>query len=73
MEWSSLGEYTYRLAILGGFASDDNTIDVPHTLQTVIWNTQQFYQQFITSVDQAIEKLSLPIVKEFKVLHYSIY
>ncbi|XP_065904261.1 midasin-like isoform X2 [Dysidea avara] len=66
MEWSSLGEYTYRLAILGGFASDDNTIDVPHTLQTVIWNTQQFYQQFITSVDQAIEKLSLPIVKEFK-------
>ena len=73
MEWSSLGEYTYRLAMLEGFASGNNTIDVPHTLQTVVWNTQQFYQQFTTRVDQTVEKLSLPIVKEFKVCYNLFY
>ena len=67
MEWASLGEYSYRLIMIEGFASSNSVIDVPGQLQALLWNTRHFYQQFVTTVEQAIERLSLPIVKEFKV------
>lgn len=71
MEWSSLGEYGYRLTIIKGFASSNNVLDILSPVQAVLWNTHHFYKQFMTTVEQAIERLSLPIVKEFKVLYYN--
>lgn len=68
MEQSSLGEYSFRLIIIEGFASHNNVVSVPGPVQAVLWNTLHFYQQFANTVEQAIERLSLPIVKEFKVL-----
>ena len=68
MEWSTLGEYNCRLVMIEGFASSSGVVDIPSQLQAVLWNTHHFYQQFVNTVEQAIEKLSLPIVKEFKVL-----
>ena len=72
MEWASLGEYSCRLIMIKGFASSNSVVDVPSQLQAVLWNTLHFYQQFMTKVEQAIERLSLPIVKEFKVLYIHI-
>ena len=72
MEWASLGEYSYRLIMIKGFASGSSVVDIPGQLQAVLWNTHCFYQQFMTNVEQAIERLSLPIVKEFKVLYIHI-
>ena len=69
MECSSLGEYSCRLIMIEGFASSESVIDIPSQLQAMLWNTHHFYQQFMPTVDQAIERLSLPIVKEFKVSH----
>lgn len=73
MESSSLGEYSYRLVIIEGFASSNNVVDVPGPVRAVLWNTYHFYQQFMNKVEQAIERLSLPIVKEFKVLCTTTY
>lgn len=72
MEWSSLGEYSCRLTIIEAFTSSNNVVNVPAQVQAVLWNSRHFYQQFISTVEQAIERLSLPVVKEFKVL-YTIY
>lgn len=69
MEYSSLGEYTFRLSIIEGFASSTNVIDVTGPVRAVLWNSHHFYKQFAATVEQAIERLSLPIVKEFKVLY----
>ena len=69
MEWSSLGEYSCRLIIIEGFASSNNVVDMPAPVKAVLWNTHRFYQQFMATVEHAIERLSLPIVKDFKVLH----
>ena len=69
MEWASLGEYSYRLIMIEGFASSNSVVGIPNQLRAILWNTHHFYQQFVTTVEQAIERLSLPIVKEFKVLY----
>ena len=53
--------------MIEGFASSNSVIDIPGQLRALLWNTRHFYQQFVTTVEQAIERLSLPIVKEFKV------
>ena len=68
MEWSSLGEYCYRLVIIEGYASGNNLVNTPPQVQAVLWNTHHFYRQFMTTIEQAIDRLSLPVVKEFKVL-----
>ena len=69
MEWSSLGEYNYRLVIIEGFASGNNVVNITAQVQAVLWNTHHLYRQFVTTVEQAVERLSLPVVKEFKVLY----